>query len=451
MVQCDCEEFRKNIHPLLDGELAGDKLEAMLAHMESCTGCREEYEQLLDVRDMLSHMDDDLETPIEFERSWREAVRRERSVRRQKRWVKALSCVAAGLVFLAGATAVNRFTGNIPGVDASPAPTQTSTVDLDGGIMPASVQEGAPTAELDAEGTAGAAGTAALSDYEPDPEVTALMRGVPEDDGADNVAAKYDYSSRDDLGATSSGGLLDVDDGDNSSGSSRKVLRSASLSIETESFDEDMSQIKSTVAKFGGLFERNAISGAQGSRSAQLTLRVPAGFLETFVEQLRGIGTVTHSEVSAQDITSQYTDTALRLDTLRTQLTRVKELTATAADLNEVLALEAEASRLQYEIDKLTGVLRGFDSQTELSTVTVLLSEYSRMEATAAGLGGFAGDMGASFSAAMGKVGGFISDMLITAAALLPHLIWAAPLAVLIWFGIRLFKRKGHGGSRHAA
>lgn len=447
MVQCDCEEFRKNIHPLLDGELEGDKLEAMLAHMEGCTGCREEYEQLLDVRDMLAHMDDDLETPIEFERGWREAVRRESSVRKQKRWVKALSCVAAGMIFLAGATVVNRFTGSIPGADANPAPTQTvSTMDMDSGVMPASAQD-----EVLADG-ADAAGTGALpTEYAPDPGVTPLMRGMPEDDSAEGVAAKYDYSDKDGLGETSSGGLLDVNDSDNSQGSSRKVLRSASLSIETESFDEDMSQIKSTVAKFGGLFERNAISGAQGARSAQLTLRVPAGFLETFVEQLRGIGTVTHSEVSAQDITSQYTDTALRLDTLRTQLTRVKELTTTAADLNEVLALEAEASRLQYEIDKLTGVLRGFDSQTELSTVTVLLSEYSRMEATAAGLGGFAGDMGASFSAAMGKVGGFISDMLITAAALLPHLIWAAPLAVLIWFGIRLFKRKGHGGSRHAA
>ena len=77
MVPVNCEEFQKNVHPLLDGELSDEMADAMRAHMAACADCRGEYEQLASVRDMLAHMDDDLETPVEFERGWRKAVREE--------------------------------------------------------------------------------------------------------------------------------------------------------------------------------------------------------------------------------------------------------------------------------------------------------------------------------------------------------------------------------------
>ena len=113
MVPVNCEEFQKNVHPLLDGELSDEMAGAMRAHMAACADCRKEYEQLASVRDMLAHMDDDLETPVEFERGWRKAVREERSMRRTRGWVRALSGVAAGFVLLAGATVINRMSGNM--------------------------------------------------------------------------------------------------------------------------------------------------------------------------------------------------------------------------------------------------------------------------------------------------------------------------------------------------
>ena len=431
MTQMDCDGFRAKLHPLLDGELSADDEAGMHEHMASCADCREEYEQLSAVRDMLSHMDDDLEPPIEFEQGWRKAVRAERRLGRTRRWTRALSCVAAGFVLLAGATALNRFASapEAPlAADAaieSPAPADVSA---EHGLLP-DFDTAAAKATDD--------GAMAVR--------SAMLPGDSAGDESADIPAQYSYSKDDNLGATTSGGLLDVGDDSAVSGSSMKVLRSAALTIETSSFDDDMAQIKTVVAKFGGLFERNAITGENGSRTAELTLRVPAGFLETFVEQLRAIGCVTSSEVSAQDITSQYTDTALLLDSYRTQLTRVKELTAEAADLSEVLALEAEASRLQYEIDKLSGALRGWDSQAELSTVTIVLSEYDQVQAAFSS--GFTGELGERFSASMHEVGSFFGDMMLTAMSFLPPLVWIAPLGALAILGAKLF---GRGRRRHA-
>lgn len=441
MAQLSCEQFREKIHPLLDGELNAQDQAQLEEHMAQCSDCRSEYEEFKALCEQLSHLDDDLKVPSEFERGWRNAVRREASLKRTRRWVRALSGVAAAFVALMGVTAFNRATGRLPG--AAVDPTQQPAYAL------ATEQPMDATAELDnaayASDDAGGINARSLENAP-----LALTTGQDASDDARQTQAQYDYSSEDSLSATSSGstGLLDVDDSTDANGSI-KVLRSASLTLETENFDADMDAIKSTVAKYGGLFERNAISGDEGNRRAELTLRVPAALLENYVEQLRSLCHVLESEITAQDVTSQYTDTALRLDTYRTQLTRVKELTAQAQDLNEVLELEEEASRLQYEIDKLTGMLNGWDSQTEMSTVNIVLTEYSHVDA-AVGTTGFSGRVGEQFAQSMNTIRNFLGDMMLSAIALLPHLAWLVPLGALTALGIHCAKRSGTRRRRHA-
>lgn len=448
MAQLSCEQFREKIHPLLDGELNAQDQAQLEEHMAQCPDCRSEFEDLKALREELSHLDDDLKVPLEFERGWRNAVRREASLKRTRRWVRALSGVAAAFVALMGVTAFNRATGRLPSeyASATEQPAYAVTADL----LDAASNDPSATQSMSAE--VEGAGTVDAQSRSLDDATTSVVSGYDASDEVDGTQARYDYSSEDSLSATTSGsaGLLDVDESnDTSTGSSIKVLRSASLTLETENFDADMDAIKDTVAKYGGLFERNAVSGDVGNRRAELTLRVPAALLENYVEQLRSLCHVLESEISAQDITSQYSDTALRLDTYRVQLNRVKELTAQAADLNEVLELEEEASRLQYEIDKLTGMLNGWDSQTEMSTVNIVLTEYSHVDASI-GSTGFSGRVGEQFAQSMNTIRSFMGDMMLSAIALLPHLAWVVPVAAVAALGIHFAKRSGTHRRRHA-
>ncbi len=462
MAKLNCEEFQKSINPLLDGELDERQISDMHEHMDACESCSRQYQELMDVRDMLAHMDDDLVTPAEFESGWRKAVREEKRTRHTRGWVRALSGVAAAFVMLAGATAIRRT--DINASDALPQATAVvysateNTDSYDETVALTSDAAVSSTLEYDTADTSGL--EAAMPTESDTSDTRGLEAAMPTEgdtsdytqvlltDSTDDTStqAKYSYSDSDNLGATSSGGILDVDDTSTTTTSGVKMLRSAALTIDSDDFDNDIESIKTLLTKYGGLIERNAISGSEGSRTAELTLRVPAGFLESFVEQLRQVGSVTHSEVSAQDVTSQYTDTALRLDTYRTQLNRVKELTDTASDLNEVLELEAEASRLQYEIDKLTGTLKGLDSQAEMSTVTVTLSEYTHVDARFSA-SGFGSQLSEQFSESMNNIGDFLQDMLLTATALLPYLIWIVPLGILLFVGLKLTKKAKH---RHA-
>ena len=48
----------------------------------------------------------------------------------------------------------------------------------------------------------------------------------------------------------------------------------------------------------------------------------------------------------------------------------------------------------------------------------------------------------------MSNVSGFFGDMMLTATALLPYLMWIVPLGLLTFFGIKLFKKDSK--RRHA-
>ena len=54
-----------------------------------------------------------------------------------------------------------------------------------------------------------------------------------------------------------------------------KIIKTGDLSIESETFDETDSFIRSTVNSYGGILAERSISGMVGSRWASYTVRIP--------------------------------------------------------------------------------------------------------------------------------------------------------------------------------
>ena len=49
----NCNEFRDQINEYIDGELHLEQAALLEAHMKTCAECREEYEQLSAIRNMM--------------------------------------------------------------------------------------------------------------------------------------------------------------------------------------------------------------------------------------------------------------------------------------------------------------------------------------------------------------------------------------------------------------
>ena len=73
-----------------------------------------------------------------------------------------------------------------------------------------------------------------------------------------------------------------------------KIIKTASLGLETRTFDETLASIKERVSEMGGYVERSDISGKEpenygdGGRNAFLTLRIPQEKMESFLEAAKG-------------------------------------------------------------------------------------------------------------------------------------------------------------------
>lgn len=154
----------------------------------------------------------------------------------------------------------------------------------------------------------------------------------------------------------------------------QKIIRNASLTITTQTFEGSLAAIKQLCLDKGGWIAYEYV-GDGDRRSASLTLRIPAAQLDAFLTGAGDTGRITSRSESADDVTESYYDTKARLETQQALMARLQALVTDAADLSDLLALEAQMADTQYQIDRLQASLNNTDRQVDYATVDVTLRE----------------------------------------------------------------------------
>ena len=164
----------------------------------------------------------------------------------------------------------------------------------------------------------------------------------------------------------------------------KKIIRTASMTIATQAFEDSLSALRSACEGHGGWIESSSEStnSYSGLRTAYLTLRVPQSAMDAYLAGTADLGRITARSESAQDVTESYQDTATRLETQRALMARLQALITESADLTDLLALESQIADTQYEIDRLQSSLNSTDRQVTYSTVNITLKEEKTVELT---------------------------------------------------------------------
>ncbi|MDD3334259.1 MAG: DUF4349 domain-containing protein [Eubacteriales bacterium] len=224
---------------------------------------------------------------------------------------------------------------------------------------------------------------------------------------------------------------------------SRKLVRTADLTLRTSAFDEDLKTVQALVSSMGGYIEniyQNGDSQRQATRSANLYLRVPAAQLDAFLSGLEGVGRVVNRSESTTDMTVQYADNEARLSTLRQKMERLNALLAQAESVADLIEIESAIADTQYSIDSYETSQRTIDRRVDMSQVSVSLQEDNPVAVTSEM------DLGQRLVAALQSsvewLGRFFQNMLVFITMALPVLIPVAVLAV-IWVIVRRRHKKG--------
>lgn len=159
-----------------------------------------------------------------------------------------------------------------------------------------------------------------------------------------------------------------------------KLIRRASIRLETKEFDAAVHGLEGLVNELDGYVEESSINqGDYGSsyRSATYTIRVPS---EKYADFLSRVSAEEHCHLSSkdestEDVGQQYFDTETRLKTLRTKLDRLQDLLSKAEQMEDIITLEEAITETEYQIERHSSTLNRYDSLIGYATFTVTISQ----------------------------------------------------------------------------
>ncbi|MDN5717564.1 MAG: DUF4349 domain-containing protein [Janibacter sp.] len=274
--------------------------------------------------------------------------------------------------------------------------------------------------------------------------LTGCAAGSSSDSGA---APRHDATqSADDGDAAQPESAATSGSGDQGKGSSSKsssgykaptdahIARTVSLSLTVKDLDQASAKVRSTARTAGGYVSEEDSRSAtyEGGRSwAEITVTVPVDKLDSATTDLTQIGEVTKRSSSAEDLTSQYTDTTARVRTKTKAVKRLRALIDSTEDLNQIVTLEDELATREADLESMTSQQKSLEKRTATAPITVSLTTESTQvddaEEDETGFGAGLSQGWSAFTSAL-SVGltalGALTPFAVTGLVLLTPLAW---------------------------
>ena len=162
----------------------------------------------------------------------------------------------------------------------------------------------------------------------------------------------------------------------------RKLIKTVNMDVETEEFDGLIAKLRERVGELKGYIESSNIRGNiryQESRNAAITIRVPSGELENFVNEVAEISNIVRKSENVSDITLTYVDVESRKKALEIEQERLHNLLEKAESVEDIITIEGRLSEVRYELQSYASQLLVYDNQVDYSTIHLNISEVKRL------------------------------------------------------------------------
>jgi hypothetical protein len=219
----------------------------------------------------------------------------------------------------------------------------------------------------------------------------------------------------------------------------RMIIRSGTMSMEVDKYDETESKVKDIVKGFGGYVTNTSSTlNANGKKQGSVTLRVASDKFDAMIAEISKIGKVMNQNITGKDVTEEYMDADARLKTQKELESRLLNLLAEkTAKLTDVVEVEQKLSNVREVIERTQGRMRYLKDQASYSTLTISISEPGLLVISTGG--GFFYEIGEAFSKGLKGFTSVLSGIITVLIALLPLIILAF---IVIYFTIKYFKRR---------
>ncbi len=215
----------------------------------------------------------------------------------------------------------------------------------------------------------------------------------------------------------------------------RMVIQEGSLSLKVPegTLEEKLAAVKGYVSEARGTYTGLSYYEYDTTKNYYLTVKVPPAKFDEFVSKLRTIGEIKSIDTSLEDVTEQYTDINTRISNLESELARLNELYDMARDVEDVLAIEREVTRVQTQLEMYETQKLNLERRSSMSTITVRIYEEKPAVETALLL---------PLEQLLGVFFGTLSFAILLLVGGLGFLIPVAIIAFILWSVWKHLKRK---------
>lgn len=231
--------------------------------------------------------------------------------------------------------------------------------------------------------------------------------------------------------------------GDAASGS-RELIASGSLSLRVDDIDASAAEVADAAEARGGYVESlnlgsngmivdgmvmdgNSTVMPASPNGAWVQVRVPADQLTATMDELAGLGEVTASNVSRQDVTDQAVDLRARITSAEASVARLTELMAQSASVADLIAAESALAERQATLESYQQQLEMLEGQVSMSSLSVDLT--LAQETVEADPAGFGDGLVAGWNGLIATLNGIVIGL----GFLLPWIVVAALASAVVW------------------
>jgi uncharacterized small protein (DUF1192 family) len=219
----------------------------------------------------------------------------------------------------------------------------------------------------------------------------------------------------------------------------RMIIRSGTMSMEVEKYDDTEGRVKQIAQQFGGyITNSSATLNASGKKQGTITIRVASDKFDALLGELTKAGKVMNENITGNDVTEEYMDADARVKTQKELESRLlKLLEEKTASLSSVVEVEQKLASVRENIERTEGRMKYLKDQASYSTLAVAVYEPTLLQTSTGG--GFFYELGDGVKRGLQGFTSILSGIITVVIALSPIM---AIMGLIIYVAIRYIKKR---------
>ena len=225
----------------------------------------------------------------------------------------------------------------------------------------------------------------------------------------------------------------------------RKIEYFYEYTIETTTYDDDYKKLNELTSKYKGYVDSSDFYMDRRNddkidlRSYHVIIKIPRDTSADFAKDLTKIGKINNISQSSNDLTKDYKDVNLRLETKKKELDKLNQLMEKSENIEETMAISQRILEVESEIDQINSNLRDLDQRVAYNTFTIFLREVYDYNDISKNNPHFGERIAEAFGNSIGIFLNSIMDLLVIMVSYWPILVILIVIIILI---VRFLKKK---------